>query len=82
MQPDRRIYAFGPFRIDSEERLLFRGDELIPLTPKVVDTLLALLSSDGRIVEKEDLVKAVWPDSFVEEGGLARNISMLRKTLP
>ena len=81
MHPDRRIYAFGPFRIDSEERLLFRGDELIPLTPKVVDTLLALLSSDGRIVEKDDLVKAVWPDSFVEEGGLARNISMLRKTL-
>jgi len=54
---------------------------VIPLTPKVVDTLLALLSSDGRIVEKDDLVKAVWPDSFVEEGRLARNISMLRKTL-
>ncbi|HUI57131.1 MAG TPA: winged helix-turn-helix domain-containing protein, partial [Bryobacteraceae bacterium] len=72
-------YAFGPFRIDPVERLLYRGDEMIPLTPKVADTLLALVSNAGRVLEKDDLIKMIWPDSFVEEGGLARNISILRK---
>ncbi|MEO7649358.1 MAG: winged helix-turn-helix domain-containing protein, partial [Bryobacteraceae bacterium] len=73
------MYEFGSFRIDSAERLLFRGEELIPLTPKAIDTLLALLSQPGRVLEKDDLIKMVWRDSFVEEGGLARNISSLRK---
>ena len=81
MIPEKRNFEFGPFRIDAVERLLFRGKETIPLTPKVADTLLALLANAGRIVEKDDLMKAVWPDSFVDEGGLARNISALRKAL-
>jgi TolB-like protein/DNA-binding winged helix-turn-helix (wHTH) protein/Tfp pilus assembly protein PilF len=81
MNQDKRSFEFGPFRIDAVERLLFRGSETIPLTPKVADTLLALLSNAGRIVEKDDLMKAVWPDSFVDEGGLARNVSALRKAL-
>src|ERR1039457_1582135 len=81
MPQDKRVYEFGAFHIDAAERLLFRGDELIPLTPKVADTLLVLLSNAGRIVGKDELMKTVWPDAFVDEGGLARNISTLRKAL-
>src|SRR5579864_9099947 len=77
--PIKHAYEFGPFRIDTIERLLFRGDEMVSLTPKAVDTLLALVSNHGRVLGKEELMKLIWPDSFVEEGGLARNISILRK---
>lgn len=80
-QSENSCLQFGPFRIDQCERLLRRGSEVIPLTPKAIDTLLVLASSGGRVVEKEELLKRVWPDTFVEEGGLARNISLLRKTL-
>ena len=76
-----RQFEFGPYRIDEEQRLLHRGEELIPLPPKVADTLLALLANASRMVEKSDLMKTVWPDTFVEEGALARNISVLRKAL-
>lgn len=75
------VYRFGPFRYDPAQRLLFRGDELIQLVPKAVDTLHVLLEHRGRVVEKNDLMKAVWPDCVVEEIGLARNISLLRKAL-
>ncbi|HEX4807471.1 MAG TPA: tetratricopeptide repeat protein [Bryobacteraceae bacterium] len=78
---EKHLYEFGPFRIDSVERLLLRGDSTIPLTPKAVDTLLALVVNAGRVVEKNELIKIVWPDTFVEEGALARNISALRKAL-
>ncbi len=74
-------YEFGPYRIDTGERLLHRGDQLIPLPPKVMETLLVLVRNAGRMVDKSDLMKAVWPDTFVEEGALTRNISLLRKTL-
>lgn len=74
-------YEFGAYRIDAGERLLRRGDELIPLPPKVACTLLALVRNAGRMVDKGDLMKTVWPDTFVEEGALTRNISLLRKTL-
>jgi TolB-like protein/DNA-binding winged helix-turn-helix (wHTH) protein/Tfp pilus assembly protein PilF len=74
-------YEFGPYRIDTGERLLHRADELIPLPPKLADTLLVLVRNAGRMVDKNDLMKAVWPDTFVEEGALTRNISLLRKTL-
>jgi len=74
-------YEFGPYRIDTGERLLHRDGELIPLPPKVVGTLLVLVGNAGRMVDKGDLMKAVWPDTFVEEGALTRNISLLRKTL-
>src|SRR5580692_490377 len=74
-------YEFGPYRIDTGERLLRRAGEFIPLPPKVADTLLVLLRNAGRMVDKSDLMKAVWPDTFVEEGALTRNISLLRKTL-
>jgi len=79
--PAIEIYEFGPFRIDSGERLLRRDSELIPLPPKVAGTLLVLIENAGRMVDKADLMKAVWSDTFVEEGALTRNISLLRKAL-
>jgi DNA-binding winged helix-turn-helix (wHTH) protein/TolB-like protein len=75
------IHRFGPFQYDSEQRLLLRHGELVPLLPKVVDTLHVLLERRGRLVEKSDLMKLVWPDTTVEDVGLARNISLLRKAL-
>ncbi len=75
------VYAFGPFRLDARQRLLFRGSEVVSLTPKAAETLLALVAQHGQVVDKGELMKLVWPDTFVEEGGLARNISLLRKTL-
>ena len=74
-------YTFGPFHYDAEQRLLFRQGEVVPLVPKAIDTLHVLLERRGRIVEKADLMKLVWPDTTVEDVGLARNISLLRKAL-
>jgi len=76
-----QAYEFGPYRIDTAERLLRRGEELISLPPKAVDTLLVLVINAGRMVEKGELIQAVWTDTFVEEGALTRNVSMLRKAL-
>jgi DNA-binding winged helix-turn-helix (wHTH) protein/tetratricopeptide (TPR) repeat protein len=82
MLPESKtVLEFGPYLIDREQRLLAKGTQVIPLPPKVFDTLLALVGSGGRIVEKEKLLKTVWPDTFVEEGSLTRNISTLRKAL-
>jgi DNA-binding winged helix-turn-helix (wHTH) protein/TolB-like protein len=75
------IYDFGPFRYDAGQRLLFREGELVPLMPKAIDTLHALVERRGTVVEKGELMKLVWPDTVVEEIGLARNISLLRKAL-
>ena len=75
------MYEFGQFSLDATERVLLRNGEPVGLTPKVFDTLLALIESSGHIVEKDVLMKRIWPDSFVEEGNLAFNISVLRKTL-
>jgi len=74
-------YQFGPYRYDAEQRLLFREGQAVPLVPKAIDTLHVLLEQRGRIVEKADLIKRVWPDTTVDEVGLARNISILRKAL-
>lgn len=75
------IYEFGPFRVDAVKRLLLREDQTVQLTPKCFDILLALVESSGKIVDKDELMKRVWPDSFVEEGNLTYNISILRKAL-
>src|SRR6266849_5827027 len=77
----RRVYEFGPYRLDTVERWLLRGHERLPLTPKAFETLLALLENAGCALEKDELLRRVWPDTFVEEVSLARNISVLRKTL-
>jgi DNA-binding winged helix-turn-helix (wHTH) protein/TolB-like protein/Tfp pilus assembly protein PilF len=76
-----QIYEFGRFRLDAAERTLRRGDEPVPLTPKVFGILLALVENSGRVVGKDELMHHVWPDSFVEEGNLTQNVSLLRKAL-
>ena len=77
----RTIYEFGVFRLDPSERLLMREGQPVALAPKVFDTLLALVENSGRLVVKDQLMSLVWPDTFVEEATLARNISDLRKVL-
>src|SRR5215468_8415498 len=77
----KHIYEFGPFRLDAGEHLLLRDGEAVPLTPKAFDLLVALIERHGRLLEKEELLKKVWPDTFVEEANLASNISQLRKAL-
>src|SRR5438045_2501400 len=76
------IYEFDSFRLDAHKRLLFgdRGD-VIPLKPKVFDTLIFLVSNSGRLVEKDELISAIWPDTVVEENNLNKNISALRRSL-
>src|SRR5206468_1853118 len=76
----KHLYQFGPFRLDTGERVLLRDGQVVPLAPKTVETLLALIETGGRIVDKEELLRKVWPDTFVEEVNLAKNISILRKT--
>ena len=74
-------YEFGPFSLNPRERRLLFNEERIVLTPKAFETLAALVERNGRVVSKEELMNLVWPDSFVEESGLTRNISVLRKEL-
>ena len=76
-----QLYEFGEFQLDVAERLLRHGEKLVPLTPKAFETLLVLVRRAGHLVEKDDLMKQVWADAFVEEANLARNIWTLRKAL-
>lgn len=78
---EKQLYEFGPFRLDTEERALLRDGEPVPLTPKAYETLLLLVERSGRILTKEEMMRAVWPETFVEEANLAHNISVLRKAL-
>ncbi len=77
----KHFYEFSNFRIDPEKRLLLHDGKVAPLTPKLFDTLLALVERNGKVVSKDELIKFVWPNTFVEEGNLTQNISMLRKLL-
>ena len=74
-------YEFGPFRLDPTERTLFGQGQAVPLSPKGFDLLFVLIRKAGRIVDKEELMREVWPDTFVEENNLTVNISWLRKAL-
>lgn len=76
-----RLYEFGEFRLDPTERLLFCSNKHVPLPPKAVDVLVLLVERRGHLVDKDTLLKELWPDTFVEEGSLAQNISVLRKIL-
>src|SRR5260370_20304471 len=78
---NKRFYRFGDFMVDSDQKVLLRQGTPTPLTPKVFDTLLVLVENSGRIVEKEELMNRLWPDSFVEEANLTFNIQQLRKSL-
>ena len=77
----KHSYEFGEFRLDATDRLLYRDGELVPLPPKVVDTLLLLIANRGQVLTKDEMMKRLWPDTFVEEGTLAQYIFLLRKAL-
>jgi DNA-binding winged helix-turn-helix (wHTH) protein/pimeloyl-ACP methyl ester carboxylesterase/class 3 adenylate cyclase len=77
----RKRYRFGPFELDAHDRLLTAQGDVVPLTPKALDTLLILVELGGHVVTKDELIERVWPDSFVEQNNLAQNISALRKAL-
>ena len=80
-QENKEFYEFANFRLDVKQCRLTCGGARIPLTPKEFDVLLYLLENANRIVEKDELLDAVWKDTFVEEATLTRNISWLRKKL-
>lgn len=75
------LYEFHEFRFDPSNHLLTTGGNPVPLTPKAFEILLVLVQNGGRLTTKEELMKKVWPDSFVEEANLTVNISALRKAL-
>ena len=77
----KEFYKFGPFRVDPEKESVLRAGEPVPLTPKTFQILLVLVRHSREVVTKDDLMKTVWPDTFVEETNLTRNIFMLRKAL-
>ena len=77
----KQLYDFGPFRLDLQTRMLLRDGVYIPLTPKALETLAVLIENNGRIVAKEELLQSVWPGTFIEEGTLAKTVSILRKAL-
>src|SRR4030088_274863 len=79
--PQLSVYEFGGFRIEAGKRLLLRDGAPVPLTPKAFDTLLHLAQNRQRIVEKDELLKVIWPDTIVEENNLNQNISTLRRAL-
>jgi eukaryotic-like serine/threonine-protein kinase len=77
----KELYEFGPFRVDPEKEILLRAGEPVPLKPKTFQILLVLVRHTKEVVTKDDLMKEVWPDTFVEEANLSRHIFMLRKAL-
>ena len=80
-QKPKELYEFGPFRVDPEKEVLQRDGNPIPLQPKTFQVLLVLVRHNQEVVTKDDLMKTVWPDTFVEEANLSRNIFLLRKAL-
>src|SRR5437588_10855321 len=75
------LYKFGIFTFDVNAGRLFRDGARVSLKPKVLETLLVLIEGNGRVIYKEDLMRRLWPDSFVEEANLTVNVSQLRKAL-
>jgi len=78
---ERHFYEFGAYRIDALDHLLLRNGETVSLPPKTFELLLALVESNGRVLTKEELMKQVWPDSFVEEANLSHHVFTLRRAL-
>jgi DNA-binding winged helix-turn-helix (wHTH) protein len=74
-------YSFGPFRLDVRKRRLWKGDQIVALTPKALDTLLALVQRAGQVVDRDDLLQIVWPDTFISEETLTQNIATIRRAL-
>lgn len=78
---EKHVYEFGEFQLDAQQKILLRDGERIPLHPKTFATLLALVESGGAVITKDELLTQVWPDTFVEESSLTKNIALLRKAL-
>jgi DNA-binding winged helix-turn-helix (wHTH) protein len=81
MSNNNLYYEFGPYQLDPGKRILTRDGEGIPLTPKATEILIVLVKHAGQLVEKDELLKEVWPDTFVEEANLSQNIFTLRRAL-
>jgi DNA-binding winged helix-turn-helix (wHTH) protein/TolB-like protein/Flp pilus assembly protein TadD len=77
----RYNYAFGPFRLDPDRRVLRRANQVVPLAPKAFELLLLLVESSGQVLEKRDLMERLWPGSIVEEANLSQTVYMLRRAL-
>jgi DNA-binding winged helix-turn-helix (wHTH) protein/tetratricopeptide (TPR) repeat protein len=75
------VFEFGPYRLDARRRLVWRQDVLLDIPPRAIDLLAALVAEAGEVVPKEELLRRVWPDTFVEEANLSVNVSILRKAL-
>src|SRR5262249_44975879 len=80
-EPTTAFYEFGPFLVDRRKCVLLREGEVVPLSLKAFEILLELIQHHGQMLEKQELLKRVWPDTVVEENSLARSISSLRKAL-
>src|SRR5437762_2980509 len=80
-EPIQHGYEFGPFLVDAAKRVLFRAGQPVALTPKAFEILLVLVRHRGQVVEKDELLQRVWPETVVEENNLAQNVSALRKAL-
>jgi TolB-like protein/Tfp pilus assembly protein PilF len=78
-EAEPNIYDFDNFRLDANERVLLRQGELVPLTPRVFDTLLCLVRHHGKVLRKDELMAEIWPDAVVEENNLNQNVSTLRR---
>src|SRR2546427_10858352 len=76
-----RFYEFDPFQIDKLNHVVLRDGEMLPLKPKVFDTLLLLVENRGRVLDKDELLRRLWPDTVVEESNLSQNVYLLRKAL-
>jgi eukaryotic-like serine/threonine-protein kinase len=80
-EPENAVYEFGPFQLDAAKRLLFRDGQLLSASPKLLDTLVILVRHHGQLLEKDELMRLIWPKTVVEESNLAIQVSQLRKLL-
>ena len=80
-RPIRHFYEFGDFRLDADRHRLIRDGEVVPLPPKAIEALIVLVQHPGKLLEREELMQAVWSDAFVEDANLTVAISQLRKAL-
>ena len=79
--PVRHFYEFGEFRLDAQKPRLFRNGEVVPLTPKAIETLVVMVQNAGKLLEREELMQTVWAGTFVEDANLTVAVSQLRKAL-
>lgn len=78
---NNHTYEFGPYRLDPGKRILTRAGETIALTPKATDLLIMLVAHAGQLLDKDELLREIWPDTFVEEANLTQNVFLLRRAL-